>query len=88
MSKMSVARSLAKSPEWHCTAFVVPPTIASHVGGTYLISLRKKLQPGDAQWAAKKEILDFLVDGEAKTVQIFDARTMDIIKESHKILKK
>jgi hypothetical protein len=64
-----------------------PPTVTGHVGGKDPISL-KKLQRGDARWAAEKEILGFLVDGEAKTVRISDARGKDIVTEIRKILKK
>jgi hypothetical protein len=64
-----------------------PPDITGHVGGKDPISL-KKLQKGDARWASEKEILGFLVDGEAKTVRISDAKAKDIVAEIRKILKK
>jgi hypothetical protein len=64
-----------------------PPSITGHVGGKDPISL-KKLQKGDARWDSEKEILGFLVDGEAKTVRISDARATDIVAEIRKILKK
>jgi hypothetical protein len=50
--------------------------------------LLKKLQRGDARWASEKEILGFLMDGAAKTVQISNTRSKDIVGEIRKILKK
>jgi hypothetical protein len=64
-----------------------PPAVTGHVGGKDPISL-KKLQKGDGQWHHKKEILGFIVDGEAKTVQISQAKADDICNELRRILKK
>ena len=64
-----------------------PASVTGHTDGKDPISL-KKLEKGDARWASKKEILGFLVDGSARTVQLTQAKTDDICNEVRKVLKK
>jgi len=64
-----------------------PASVTGHLNGKDPISL-KKLKKGDARWASKKEILGFLVDGLARTVQLTQGKTDDICNEIRKILKK
>jgi hypothetical protein len=64
-----------------------PPEVTGHTDGKDPISWKKLLR-GDGQWHPRKEILGFLVDGEAKTVRISDEKAAAIVAEIRKILKK
>jgi hypothetical protein len=57
------------------------------VGGKDPVSL-KKLKKGDARWAAVKEILGFIFDGEQKTVYLPQDKSDDILQELNRVLKK
>jgi len=48
----------------------------------------KKLKKGDGRWDTKKEILGYILDGIARTVQLPQERADDLIKEVQAILKK
>jgi hypothetical protein len=64
-----------------------PPDVSGHTDGKDPVSL-KKLQKGDGQWSHEKELLGFVVDGQAKTVRISDSKATDIVHEIRRILKK
>jgi hypothetical protein len=64
-----------------------PASVTGHTDGKDPISL-KKLKKGDARWDSKKEILGFMIDGLARTVQLTESKTDDICNEIRKILKK
>jgi hypothetical protein len=64
-----------------------PPEVTGHTGGKDPVSL-KKLEKGDGQWHHLKEILGFIIDGDAKTIRISDAKADDIVMEIRRILKK
>jgi hypothetical protein len=64
-----------------------PPEVTGHVGGKDPVSL-KKLKKGDAPWAAVKEVLGFMFDGEQKTVYLPQDKSDDIIQELNRVLKK
>jgi hypothetical protein len=63
------------------------PAVTGHTKGKDPISV-KKLQRGDGQWHHEKELLGFIVDGDAKTVRISEAKSTDIVHEIRRILKK
>jgi hypothetical protein len=48
----------------------------------------KKLAKGDARWDTQKEILGYLLDGIARTIQLPPARAADLLKEVRAVLKK
>ena len=67
----------------------IPPQTpkSPDVGGKDPISL-KNLQKGDTHWDSEKEILGFIVYGEAKKVCISDDRSKNIVAKIRNILKK
>lgn len=64
-----------------------PPKTTGHVGGKDPISV-KKLEKGDARWNPEKEILGFLMDGEARTVRLTQRKADDIDRELTQLLRK
>jgi hypothetical protein len=48
----------------------------------------KKLHKGDGRWDTKKEILGYMLDGIARTIQLPKDRADDLLKEVRAILKK
>jgi hypothetical protein len=64
-----------------------PPDITGHSGGKDPVSI-KKLECGDGQWHHEKDILGFVIDGDAKTIQISKSKADDIVHEIRQILKK
>jgi hypothetical protein len=48
----------------------------------------KKMLKGDGRWDTRKEILGYLLDGVARTVQLPPDRADDLLKEVRSILKK
>jgi hypothetical protein len=64
-----------------------PPDITGHSGGKDPVSI-KKLERGDGQWHHEKDILAFIIDGDAKTVRISESKADNIVHEIRQILKK
>jgi hypothetical protein len=64
-----------------------PPSVSGHKGGKDPVS-EKKLIKGDARWAASKEILGFLLNGKTRTVQLTAAKSIAIVTEIIRVLKK
>jgi hypothetical protein len=64
-----------------------PPDVTGHTGGKDPVSI-KKLEKGDGQWHHEKEILGFIIDGDAKTIRISESKADDIVMEIRRILKK
>ena len=64
-----------------------PPNITGHSGGKDPVSI-KKLERGDGQWHHEKEILGFIIDGDAKTIRISESKAEDIVQEIRRVLKK
>jgi hypothetical protein len=48
----------------------------------------KKLHKGDGRWDTTKEILGYILDGIARTIQLPQDRADDLLKEVHALLKK
>ena len=53
-----------------------------------ILSPRKKLDAGDAQWAHLKELLGFVFDGQARTVHLTQRKASGIAEATAKLLKK
>jgi hypothetical protein len=67
---------------------VFPPTaVTGHISGKDPISL-EKVQQGNGQWHHQKEKFGFELNGNAKTVQISEAKSTHIIHEIRRILKR
>jgi hypothetical protein len=64
-----------------------PPRVSGHTGGKDPISL-KKLEKDDARWDPRKEILGFLIDGRARTIQLPADKAADITTEIRRVLSK
>jgi hypothetical protein len=64
-----------------------PPHVSGHAGGKDTISL-KKLEKGDVRWDPRKEIMGFLIDGRARTIQLPTDKAADITTEIRRILTK
>jgi hypothetical protein len=48
----------------------------------------KKLKQGDGRWDTKKEILGYVLDGVARTIQLGDKKAGDMVQEVRAILRK
>ena len=64
-----------------------PPSRSGHEGGKDPIS-QKKLEAGDARWAACKELLGFICDGHNRTVHLTQRKALAIATDTTTILKK
>jgi hypothetical protein len=64
-----------------------PPHVSGHTGGKDPVS-EKKLGKGDARWAACKEILGFVLNGETRTIQLTSDKATRIVQEIIRVLKK
>jgi hypothetical protein len=64
-----------------------PPSATDMRGAKDPIS-EKKLLKGDGRWDTMKEILGYLLDGKARTIQLPSDRAEDLLKELRAILKK
>jgi hypothetical protein len=66
-----------------------PPSSATNLlPGAKDPILEKKLHKGDGRWATRKEILGYMLDGVARTVQLPADRADALIKEVRSILRK
>jgi hypothetical protein len=61
--------------------------VSDHTGGKDPVSI-KKLERGDAQWSATKEILGYVLDGKARTIRLPSDKATRIITELHRVLRK
>jgi hypothetical protein len=64
-----------------------PPKITGHTKGKDPVCI-KKLERGNGQWHHKKEILGFIIDGDAKTLRISESKASDIVEDIRQILNK
>jgi hypothetical protein len=83
----TLLRRVARATLFGIHSIFPPPTMTGHTGGKDPIS-EKKLEKGDARFLIDKEILGFLLDGRARTVQLPRKKADHIIQEITRILKK
>ena len=83
----SLLRRISRAALHSIHATFPAPEVSGHTGGKDSIS-RKKLEKGDARWAPTKELLDFLMDGDRRTVQLPQAKADGITKGLKRILRK
>jgi hypothetical protein len=67
-------------------SFFPPPAVSGHTGDKDPVSI-KKLESGDAQWSADKEILGYMLDGKARTIHLPKDKATRILNELERVLK-
>jgi hypothetical protein len=86
-TQRTLLRRVARATLFGIHSIFPPPSMTGHSGGKDPIS-EKKLEKGDARFLIHKEILGFLMNGRARTVQLPQKKADHIINEIRRILRK
>jgi hypothetical protein len=82
----SLLNRMARAALHGIHSFFPPPAVSGHTGDKDPVSI-KKLERGDAQWSADKEILGYMLDGKARTIHLPKDKATRILNELERVLK-